>query len=105
MIRPWLRGAEPKNTVAPGQHVLLDAECRYVKAVDHVHGGHDQLHVLAERYVQRVDFALAFGMFELPHPLLGDYVDFGCPLGWGAFVEVDERSAQKEGEEKEHGQH
>ena len=95
VIGAGLGGAEPGHGVAAGEHVLLHAERGHVEAVDHVLRSHDQLHVAADRDVQFVDLALAFGVFQLPHPLLGDDVDFGRVAGRRAALEVDDRSPDR----------
>ena len=70
--------------VAAGHRVLLDAERGHVEAVDHVLGGHGQLHRAADRHVQLVDLALAVEVLHLPHPLLADDVDLQRVVRAGA---------------------
>ena len=77
MIRSRLGGTKPGGGVAAGKNVLLHAERRNEKAVDDVLRSHDQLDVAADGNMQLIDLALAFRVFELPHPLLCDDVDFG----------------------------
>ena len=86
MIGAGLGGVEPRDGVAAGQHVLLHAEGGDEEAVNHVLRGHDQLDVAADGNVQFVDLALAFGVLDLPHPLLGDDVDFGRVAGRRALL-------------------
>src|SRR5208282_6862090 len=91
----------PGHGVAAGKHVLLHAEGRYVETVDHILRSHDQLHVAADRDVQFVDLTLAFGVFELPHPLFRDDVNLGRIAGWSTSAEKDYRSPEKDGHENE----
>src|ERR1700679_3810775 len=92
MIDAGLGGTEPFHGVAAGQYVLLDAEGGNVEAVDHVLRSHDQFDVAPHWNVQFVDLALTFGVFPLPHPLLGYDVHFGCTRGRDALSEVDGRA-------------
>src|SRR5579862_5162223 len=92
MIGAGLDGTEPRDGVTAGKHVLLHAERGDEEAVDHVLRGHDQLDVAADRDVKFVDLALTFGVFELPHPLLRDDVDFGGIAWRRATLEVDDRA-------------
>src|SRR4029077_5045438 len=57
--------------------------------VDDVLRSHDEFDVAAHGDVEFINLALAFGMFELPHPLLGDDIDFGRIAGRSASLEVD----------------
>ena len=101
MIGARLGGAEPRDRVAAGQHVLLHAERGDEEAVDDVLRSHDQLDVAADGNVQFVDLALAFGVFQLPHPLFGDDVDFGGVARWGAALEVDDGAPGEDHHEDE----
>ncbi len=92
VIGARLGGAEPGDGVAAGEHVLLHAERGNEEAVDDVLRSHDEFDVAADGDVQFVDLALAFGVFELPHPLLGDDVDFGRIARRRAALEVDDRA-------------
>ena len=94
---------EPGGGVAPGQHVLLDAERRDVKTVDRVLGGHDHAHITADGDMQFVDLALAFFVLKFPHPLLRDRVDVGGSLWWGTFLEVNVGAPDKDAEEDASG--
>src|SRR5580765_8480178 len=71
MIGARLGGAEPRDGVAAGEHVLFHAKRGDEEAVDDVLRSHDEFDVTAERDVEFVNLPLAFSMFELPHPLLG----------------------------------
>src|ERR1700722_6385419 len=42
--------------------------------MNYILGSHGQLDRLADRNMQLVDLALAFGMLQLPHPLLSDHI-------------------------------
>ena len=95
VIGAGLGGAEPCDGVAAGEHVLLHAEGGNEEAVDHVLRSHDELDVAANGNVEFVDLALAFGVFEFPHPLLGDDVDFGGIAGWRAAFEIDDRAPER----------
>ena len=68
-------GPEPHRLVLAGQHVALDAEGRDEEVVDDVLRRHDQFDRRVDRDVQGVDLALAAGVLDLPHPLLGDDID------------------------------
>src|SRR3984957_11123967 len=103
VVHTGLGGTEPCGGVAPGQHVLLDAEGRNVEAVDHVLRGHNQFDVAAHRNVQFVDLSLTFLMLEFPHPLLGYDIDFGCAAGWSALVEVNDCAPDENCQEDSHG--
>src|SRR3954471_20643516 len=95
MIGAGLRGLEPGYRVTPGQHVLLDAELGNKEAVDDVLGRHDQFHIAPDGNVQRVNFALAFSMVEVPHPLRCEPVDFSGGASWRALLEIDYSSPGK----------
>src|SRR6202043_2585643 len=103
VVHTGLRGAKPRGCVAPGQHVLLDAEGRNVEAVNHILRSHNQFHVAADRHMQFVDFALTLLMFEFPHPLLGYYIYFGCAARWSALVEVNDSTPYKNCQKDSHG--
>src|SRR5262249_14168015 len=94
-----LRRFEPCSGVAAGKNVLLNAERRYIEAVDDILRGHDQLHVTADWNMQFVDLARTLGMLQLPHPLLRDYVNFGRIFGRRAFLE-ENHSTPGEDEKK-----
>src|SRR5271163_115504 len=85
-------GTEPRRGVASRQHVLLDAKSGNVKTMDHILRGHDHLDVAADGNVQFVDFALSLHMFELPHPLFSDHVDWSRIPGRRSFLEENERT-------------
>src|SRR5258708_7672248 len=57
--------------------------------MDHVLRGHNQFHVASDRDVQFVDLALTLGVFELPHPLFCDDINFGRIGGRSAFFEIN----------------
>src|ERR1019366_2970542 len=98
MIAAGHGGLKPERGVAPGQYVLLDAEGGDKEAVNHVLRSHEELDVLASGNVQLVDFALPLHVLDLPHPLLGDDVDFGGVGGRSAFLEVKDRAPDEEGQ-------
>ncbi len=100
---PCAVGVEPDRSVAPWQDVLLDAQLGYEEAVDHVLGGHRQHDVLALGDMQVVDLALASGVFELPHPLLGHDVDGQRVRGRAAEVQVEEGPVDEEDQDQEEG--
>src|SRR5277367_4820991 len=77
MIGAGLRGFEPQRGVTAGQHVLLDAECGNIETVDYILRSHDELDVLPCRNVELVDLALAFDVFNLPHPLFSHDINLG----------------------------
>ena len=60
---------------------------------------HDQLDRRVDRHVQRVDLALAAGVLDLPHPLLGDDVDLQGIAGRLKLADVDDRSPDEQAEE------
>src|SRR5208337_5397383 len=82
--------------VAPGQHILLDAERRNIEAVDHILRSHDELDVASHRDMQFVDLALTFGVLHLPHPLLRHNVNFSRVGGWRALFEVNDGAPGKD---------
>ena len=102
MIGAGLVGLEPQGRVAARQDVLLDPQCRKVEAVDHVLGDHGELDRPVRRDVQLIDLALAAGMLEFPHPLLGKDVHLEGAGGRIVLVEVqlgrpdEEDQAQRE---------
>ncbi len=67
---------KPECGVARRQHVLLHPKCGDEEAVNHVLRGHHQPDRLTHRNMQRIDLALPVGILQLPHPLLGDDVNF-----------------------------
>ena len=69
--------------------------------MDHVLRGHDELDVLAGGHVQFVDLALPLHVLELPHPLLGDDVNFCGVRRRRAFPEVDDGAPDEEGQHHE----
>src|SRR5216684_1772196 len=81
MERSHFRGLKPERCVTPRQNVLLDAERRNKKIVNHVLRSHRQLDRTAERHVQFVDLALPFRVLDLPHPLSAGDEDFHRALG------------------------
>src|ERR1700732_3899395 len=103
MIRAWPGGTKPRHGVTAGQDVLLDAEGGHVKTMDRVLRRHDHFHVAAHRNVQFIDLALAFGVLQLPHPLLGHDVHFRGVAGWSALLEIDHRAPEKNHQEHAHG--
>src|ERR1700680_1364490 len=103
MIRAWPGGSKPCHGVTAGQDVLLDAEGGHVKTMDRVLRRHDHLHVAAYRNVQFIDLALAFGVLQLPHPLLGHDVNFRGVARWSALLKKDHRAPEKNYQEHAHG--
>ena len=63
---------EPNRLVSARHDVVLDPERRDEEAVDDILRGQHEAHRLADRNVQGVDFALAAGVLDFPHPLLAD---------------------------------
>ena len=78
---PSLGGLKPGLGVAPGHHVLLDAGKPERRRNGSRPASHQQPHRRVDRHVQLVDLARAVRMLRLPHPLLGDDVDFERVLG------------------------
>ncbi len=72
-------GLEPEGLELPRHHVVLQAECRDVEAMDHVLRGEDHLHDPVDGDVYGVDLALPARMLDLPHPLLADDVELELP--------------------------
>src|SRR5580698_5497158 len=105
MIDTGFGGAEPGRRVAPRQHILLDAECRHVKAVNHVLRCHDHLDIATDGDVELIDFALTLDMFELPHPLLSNDVDFSCVPRWSPLPEENERAPREDDHEDSQRNH
>src|SRR6266851_2905637 len=103
VIRARLGGAKPCHGVTAGQDVLLDAESGHIETMDRVLRRHNHLHVAAYRNVQFIDLALAFGVLQLPHPLLSHDVDFRGVAGWSALLEIDHRAPEKNHQEHAHG--
>ena len=89
MVSPRPRRAEPHRRIAARHDVGFHAERRHKEIVDHVFAGHHQANVPVHRNVQLVDFAPAVGLLQLPHPLLGDDVDFQRFFRRAAHVDVD----------------
>ncbi len=98
-----LRRFEPGLDVAARQHVLFDAEFWHEEAVDHVLAGHHQPHRHADGNVERIDFARAVGMLKLPHPLLGDDVDFHRILRHVELLGVERGGEPEHEDEDEQG--
>ena len=96
---------KPRRGIAAGQHILLDAEGGNIKAVDHILRGENHLDVAAHGDVKFVDLALTFLVLQLPHPLLGDDIDFGRASGRRALLEVNHRAPNKDNEENEQWNH
>src|ERR1035441_2722880 len=103
MIGASLGGMEPNRGVAAGQHILLDAECRNEKAVDHVLRSHDQLDIASHWNVQFVDLARAFLMLQLPHPLLGHNINLGGVSRGSALLKINHRTPSEDKKKNEHG--
>ena len=98
-------GVEPKLRVTPRQQVLLDAQGRKVKAVNHVLGDHVQPHRAPNRHVQGIDLALAAGMLEFPHPLLGHHLNLHGIHRRRAHFVVELRRDQIDDHRADEGQH
>src|ERR1700722_6900775 len=103
MVRAGFGGAEPGDRVAAGEYILLHAKRGNVETVDDILRSHDEFDVATDGNVQFVDLARAFGVFELPHPLLGDDVDLGGVAGWGAAFEVDDGAPGKDHDKNAEG--
>ena len=94
---------KPNRVVAIGKHVVLYPESRNKEAMDDVLGDHRNLHRPPRGHVKRIDFTLAAGIFELPHPLLAYAVEFQGIGGRAALMEInrsgptedDHRDAQR----------
>ena len=71
--------------------------------MDDVLGGHDELHVLAGGDVELVDFALTFHVLDLPHPLLGNDINFRGVAGRRALLKIENGSPDEEGEHDAEG--
>ncbi len=78
VIASRLSGGEPHGVIAAGNHVVLHAERRDKETVNDVLRCQRQPYRLAHRDVQLVNFALALGILNLPHPLLADNVNVHC---------------------------
>src|SRR5690349_12075211 len=72
MIFAWLCRFKPSCGVSSRQNILLGTKCRNKETVNYVLGCHGQFHRTADRNMKFIDFALPFGMLDLPHPLLPD---------------------------------
>ena len=105
LIAASLGSVEPQLRVAPGQQVLLDAQGREIQAVDGVLGDHVQPHGAPHRHVQRIDLTLPAGVLELPHPLLGDYLDLHRIDRWRADLVVQLGRDQVDDHRTDEGQH
>ncbi len=88
VVGPGSGRVEPGDCVTAGKYVLLHAERGDEEAVDRILRSHDELHVSADWDVQFVDFALALGVFQLPHPLFGYDIHFGRVTRRRAAFEV-----------------
>src|SRR5438874_2350211 len=75
MIGSGLVCFKPKGGVAPRNHVFLHPKRGHKKIVDHILRGHDELDRPTGGNMQLVDFRLALGMLNFPHPLFGHDVD------------------------------
>src|SRR6202035_98606 len=84
-----------------GKHVLLDPEGGNIKAVNHILRRHNQFDVASHWNVQFVDLTLAFGVFELPHPLFRHNINFGRIGGRSALFEIHDRAPGKNDDEDE----
>ena len=98
VICAGFRRPKPQSRIAAGNDVLLYAELRHKKTVDHVLRSHDQLDISVNRNVQLIDLSLPFNVLDLPHPLLSDDIDFGGITRRRAHLEVDHRSPGKDHE-------
>ena len=76
MIRSSLRGMKPFGRIPAWHDILLDAECRQKKTVDHIFRSEQQLDRLPDRNVQFVDLTIAFRMLHFPHPLFSHDMQF-----------------------------
>src|SRR5437667_11068908 len=97
--------AEPHGRITAGDHVHFDAECGHVEAVNHILRGHDQLSVASYGNVEFIDLALAFGVLQLPHPLLGHDIDFRSIAWWSAHFEEEHRAPDEHHQEDTHREH
>src|SRR6266849_767713 len=91
---------EPQSAIAIRQHVGLGAEVREKEAVNDVFRGHRDADGTANRHMQRVDLALSARMLKLPHPLLAGGIDVEGVVGNARELEVEPRSPNEGGHEK-----
>ena len=81
------RRLEPHGIVGARHRVALDAEGGHEKTVHDILRRDHEAYDLADRNMNFVDFALAAGVLDFPHPLLADdeYLD----IGRRRFIEPD----------------
>src|SRR4051812_25147616 len=96
MVRSRASGTEPRGSVAAGDYVLFDTESRNIEAVDDVLRSQNHLDVTSYGHVQFIDFAMAFFVFELPHPLFSYDIDFGGSTRGRALLEKDDRAPHED---------
>src|SRR5215469_3647865 len=92
VILSGLGRMEPQVRVARWQHISLLAKRWYKETVDNILRNHVQYHIAANRNMQLVDFALPIHVLELPHPLLGDYIDLLSVLGRQGCIKINYRA-------------
>src|SRR5580765_1710026 len=88
--------AKPRRGVTAGDNILLNTEGRDKEAMNDVLRGHDDFYITPGWNVQGIDLACSFRMFELPHPLLCDCVNFHCVARGCALLEIDNRAPSEE---------
>src|SRR6266513_491057 len=72
---------EPFTGVFAWDDILFRPKGWDEKTVDHILGSHRQGYGSTGRHVQLIDLALAFGVLQFPHPLLGYHVNLGSIVG------------------------
>src|SRR6476646_2366801 len=95
MIRTGRRRREPAINVPVRQYVSLYPECRDKEVVNNVLRNQGHFDWTSAGDVQRIDFALATRMLELPHPLLAHAIDYQGVLGRVLNVIVEYRAPDK----------
>src|SRR5262249_10931590 len=78
-------GLKPFGRVVAGDHIPFYAEGGKEETVNDILGGEIQFDSPAEWDVEFIDFAVAFGVLSLPHPLFADDINFEG-VGWRSLL-------------------
>jgi hypothetical protein len=78
---------------------MLDSEGRHVEIMNDILRGEGEDNVAVDRDVELINFALASGMLDLPHPLFANDVNGQSVLGWAEHFVIDVPRPDKESDE------
>src|ERR1700748_3591789 len=96
MIGAGFGRVEPRYCVSPGKDVLFNAKCGNIKTVNNVLRRHNHSDVSTYWNVKFIDLTLAFHVLELPHPLLGNGINFCGSLRRRTALEVNNCTPHKD---------